>query len=77
MKRLFSFYNSLYASKKSETEIEKYLQNVNCERFTEDENELCDKLPTILECEEAVHKMTKLKFMVKMAKHQNFIKRLA
>lgn len=59
MKCLFSFYNSLYTSKTSDTEIENYLQNVNCERFTEDEKQLCDKLPTILECEEAVHKMKK------------------
>lgn len=74
MKCLFGFYNSLYTSKTSDTEKENYLENVNCERFTEDEEELCDKLPTILECEEAVHKMKKIKLMVKDGLTSEFYK---
>lgn len=56
-------YNLHYISERSTcsyislfqgTEIENCLQNVNCERVTEDE---CDKLPSILECEEAIYRM--------------------
>ena len=58
MKCLFNFYSSLYASRKiSDNKIENYLTNVNCQKITNKEKELCDMIPTKEECKEAISKM--------------------
>jgi hypothetical protein len=58
MKCIHKFYSSLYTSKNvSDLEIEKYLNDINCEKITQSEMEMCDELPKLDECKEAIKLM--------------------
>ena len=68
-----SFYENLYTFKNIDSnDIVHYLNEVNCPTLTQCDKDMCDAIPTMVECKAAVNYMKMTNHLGLMAYPANF-----